>query len=389
MEGESIRKLSLGFVGGGLNSAVGRVHFAACQIDGKWKLDSGVFSRNHEINTQTGREWGVPSNRVHSDFETFIHRERGKLDAVVVLTPTPMHGEQIRQLLNAGFNVISEKALATSSSDALLLAQLAQMNNRRLAVTYNYSGYPMVRELKAWIDAGRFGRVLAVHVDMPQESFLRLNSNGSPLMPQPWRQLDSEIPTVSLDLGTHAHHLVNFLISAEPTSLVALQSHHGIITNVTDFVECLAEYPDKIDVSVSYGKTSLGHRNGLNIRLYGDEAAAEWIQVDPETMRVADSRGNRLLVDRSSPNLILADQDRYQRFKAGHPAGFIEAFGNVYYDLAIAWSSQKNSSESNTPFVYGAKHAAKGLEMMELISLSAKEKRWIEVSSHTGTENGE
>ena len=72
----------------------------------------------------------------------------------------------------------------------------------------------------------------------------------------------------------------------------------------------------------------------LRVRIFGDKGAAEWVQTDPEFIWLSDRFGARSMINRASPGVQVANQDRYSRFKPGHPAGFIEAFANYYYDLA-------------------------------------------------------
>lgn len=373
------KRLRLGFVGGGSNSAVGRTHSVASQMDGRWEVVAGAFSRHPDINRQTGDTWGVDAGRVYDRWTDLVRDEAGTLDAVVVLTPTPQHDEQVSALLAAGFDVISEKALATSSHSALELHRQALEHRRFLGVTFNYSGYPMVRELRAKVRSGELGRIVAINIEMPQEGYLRLNAEGQPIQPQEWRQHDGAIPTLSLDLGTHVHHLVDFLLGAEPIELVATQAHHGAVSTVADYVSCIARYPDDVDVNMWYGKCALGHRNGLRIRVYGEQCAAEWTQTNPEELRMADAAADVRIVDRVSPGISVASNARYERFKAGHPAGFLEAFANLYCDLADSLIAFTERGARASEFVFGAVEAANGLRMLETIARSSKDRSWCAV----------
>lgn len=371
--------LRLGFIGGGLNSAVGRCHNIACQMDGRWRLVAGAFSRHVEVNHETGRRWEVDADRVYDDWRSMLEGEQGQLDVVVVLTPTPQHSEQIREILAAGFDVISEKALARTSAEATVLHKAAVDQGRFLGVTMNYSGYPMVRELRQMIRNGDLGEILAVFVEMPQEGFLTEDATGNQVMPQDWRQTDGPVPTVSLDLGTHTHHLLRFLTDEEPTSVVGVQAHHGRVTDVTDYVSSLAKMPRGADVNMWFGKCALGYRNGLAVKVFGDRASAQWIQKNAEEMVVAFPNGNISIVDRLSPGITEASRDRYQRFKVGHPAGFLEAFANLYWDLADDLVAFRSGSPTSG-FTFGADHAAAGLLMLESITASQKSLAWEPLS---------
>lgn len=378
--------LQLGFLGGGKASAVGRCHQVSSQMDNRWKLVSGAFSRDSDVNRATGNDWGVDQERIHSGLASFIEAEAGQLDAVVVLTPTPMHYEQICALLDAGFDVISEKALATSSQEAVLLQDRAQDRGKFLRVTMNYSGYPMVRELRGLIRKGDLGEILGLHVEMPQEGFLRLDPNGNPVLPQSWRQSDGPIPTVSLDLGTHAHHLLSFLLDDQPDRVVGVQAHHGRVSHVADYVSGLAKMPGGADVNLWFGKCVLGPRNGLAVKVYGERASAQWHQTSPETLVLSYPNGLVTTVDRASPGVVEAHQDRYQRFKAGHPAGFIEAFANLYWDLADDLMAFRHAGELSS-FTFGADHAADGLRMLEALAKSSNTDSWQLLEKASGADH--
>ena len=83
--------LSLGFIGGGTNSTIGKMHFLASKLDNRWKLVSGFFSRNKKSNLASGATYNINRSRVYDSLKSFIKNEKKKLDAVVLLTPTPTH----------------------------------------------------------------------------------------------------------------------------------------------------------------------------------------------------------------------------------------------------------------------------------------------------------
>jgi predicted dehydrogenase len=367
------KPLSIAFIGGALNSAVGYTHFNASRLDGHFRVEAGCFSRHVEQNEHSSKVYGVTPERSYSDWQTLLKQEKGQVDAVVILTPTPSHAEIAIAAVEAGYPVICEKALATSADECLQIENAVKANHGYLAVTYNYSGYPMVRELRRMISEGRFGKLQQFQIEMPQEGFLRVNAN-----PQDWRRKDYAVPTVSLDLGVHVHHLVDFLSGGlKPISLVGEQASYGQLPGIVDNVYCIARYENDLRVQAWWGKTALGHRNGLRVRVYGEKASAEWYQMDPEVLRWADNDGHHYLLDRGSGEAKTAQEPRYNRFKAGHPSGFIEAFANLYADFADEIRSVLQGENVLSPYVFGAGHAAEGMRVMEAISESANAQRWV------------
>jgi predicted dehydrogenase len=375
--GNTNSTLRVAFLGGAINSAIGYTHFNASRLDGHFRVEAGCFSRHDEQNKQSSNVYGVSPERSYLDWKALLKQEKGQVDALVILTPTPSHAEIAIAAVEAGYPVICEKALATSANECIQIENAVKANNGYLAVTYNYSGYPMVRELRRMISDGRFGSLQQIQIEMPQEGFLRVNAN-----PQDWRRKDYAVPTVSLDLGVHVHHLVDFLSGGlKPISLVGEQASYGQLSGIVDNVYCLARYENDLRVQAWWGKTALGHRNGLRVRVYGEKASAEWYQMDPEVLRWADNDGHHYLLDRGSGEAKTAQEPRYNRFKAGHPSGFIEAFANLYADFAQEIRGVGRAETIKNPYVYGAEHAREGMRVMEAISESAKRQSWVSLSN--------
>lgn len=360
------RPLSLGFIGGGINSAIGLTHKIASQMDGHFQLAAGCFSRDASINQQTGQSWGLGKEVIYQDALTMLREQHTRLDAVVILTPTPAHREIILTCLEYRLPVISEKAMVATVGDAQDIARRVEELDGKLYVTFNYTGYPMVRELRERLLSGKLGRIQHVMVEMPQEGFIRRRDDNTVPQPQGWRRVDGEIPTVSLDLGVHVHQLVEFLTDKYAEDVYAINSTFACVPGVVDTVNLVARYNDNLVCNYWYGKAAPGYRNGLRIRIYGSEGSAEWLQMEPEYLRLADVHGNVRLIDRTAGDNTVANQDRYCRFKAGHPAGFIEAFANYYADIAMCLRGD------STPYALSCDTAVRGLEFLQKAQQSAQ-----------------
>ena len=369
--------LSLGFIGGSLASAVGYAHFAACTMDKRWSLTSGCFGLEADDNSATAQAYGVPADRLYTRWDEMLQSEKGRLDAVVVLTPTPSHYDIVTGCLDEGVPVVCEKALAVSSSQAREISELCRNTQGFLAVSYNYSGYPMVRELRNVIRKGILGKILHFQAEMPQEGFLRVDGRGNKPVPQAWRLSDGEIPIIYLDLGVHLHQLLFYLIGQHPLDVIADQRSYGWF-DVVDNVTCLCRYTEDVQGQIWFSKSALGHRNGLRLRIYGSEAAAEWYQASPEEIVLSYKDGRRQILDRAA-TVEVAGLRRYNRFKAGHPAGYIEAFANLYVDIADALDLYRKTASWTSNEVFGTDLASEGLQMLEALSQSAETGIWTPV----------
>ena len=212
---------NLGFIGGGISSSIGNAHFMASQLDGRWKVVSGFFSRDIDISRETANIWNIEQSRAYSSLSDFIESEISVLDAVVVLTPAPNHVDVIISLLKAGIPIICEKPIVSSVKEAELIQEQLKKTPNFLAVTYNYSGYPMVREIRELVKNGKLGEIQKIHFEMPQEGFIRNSPVTKKLSPpKGWRLQDGAIPTICLDLGVHLHHLANFITNKNPQNVM-------------------------------------------------------------------------------------------------------------------------------------------------------------------------
>lgn len=405
------KPLELGVIGGGLSSEVGTVHFNAARLDGHWQISAGAFSRDSDINQQSAEAWGVQSERCYSSWQAMIEIEKAHLDAVLVLLPSPQHCEVVTQLLAAEIAVICEKPLACSSQEIEQLQTALNEHPGFLAVTYNYSGYPMLRALKTMIEAGELGEIQQLQFEMPQEGFVRppaikpFNAGKqAKQLPQAWRLNDGDIPMINLDLGLHLYHLAYFLTAMTPSEVMADYANFSAHEGVVDDVKIWAKYQGPQRASFWFSKTAIGHRNGMRLRLYGNRGSAEWVQTNPEELKLSELNGKTTLYDRSSvPNT--QTMQHYQRMKPGHPAGFIEAFANLYCDIAEALNEHKKKrveqnaiepspsakdplvkklitkNDAKQPFVFGLDHTAQCIEFFSAATRSHRQQTWVSVSS--------
>jgi len=366
--------LELAFLGGGINSAVGYSHFAASRMDGAFSLTAGVFSRQWERNVETAKAWHVDEGRVYHDLRELIDREAGRVDAVSVLTPSPDHGEQVCALLDAGFKVICEKPLALDLEEVGRIRSHLDRDKNYLAVTFNYTGYPMLREMRARCRNGDFGEIRQVMVEMPQESFARPpDIAGKASAIQNWRLNDGRIPMMGLDLGIHMHSLIGYVTGARPVEVLGQYRTARNYPELVGEAHILVRHDNDMLANYWFTKTAIGYRNGLRIRIFGDKGSAEWLQMEPEYLKVSLLSGEILTVDRASDNLV-ARQGRYNRMKPGHPSGFIEAFANIYLDIANDIRSGPQG-EKNL-HVFTIDEAEEGLALFETAALSNKTRKW-------------
>jgi predicted dehydrogenase len=146
--------IRLGMVGGGQGAFIGAVHRMAARLDGHYAFCAGALSSDPERARASGRELGLADDRSYASYQDFVAGESGREDgveAVAIVTPNHLHFPVARACLDAGLHVICDKPMTVTVDEARTLRALAESGNRILAVTYNYSGYPLIREARAMI----------------------------------------------------------------------------------------------------------------------------------------------------------------------------------------------------------------------------------------------
>ena len=374
---DSERPLKLVFLGGGLNSAIGRMHFISSQLDRKFEVVGGIFSRDRLIQESTETYYKIDNPIRFESIDNFTAK-KDLFDAVVILTPTPLHYEAIEFMVNENIPIICEKAFVSNFNESKKVLDLLGSKPVKNLVTFNYTGFPMVRLMQHMVINGEIGKPVNIRIAMPQEGFVKINaSTGKINLPQPWRRKDGEVPTVLLDLAVHCLHLGSFITNQNPSEVFARFKHHSQVESVIDDVEVLAEYPSEMLGSFWFTKSALGKQNGLSVEIYGTEGSLTWVQEFPNSLTFADKYGD-IKVLKFGQNLPIINEARYERFKPGHPSGFTEAFANLYWDAAT-YLMGESSNLTDTAVSPSMQVASKGFDIIRSMVESNITSTWRKV----------
>ena len=157
-------RVRLGMVGGGQGAFIGAVHRIAARLDDAYSLVCGALSSDAERARTSGIELGLDPARSYGSYAEMFAAERNRpdgMEVVAIVTPNHLHYPVACAALAAGFHVICDKPLATSTAEADELVRLGAEAGRIFAVTYNYSGYPMVRQARSMVARGDLGALRA------------------------------------------------------------------------------------------------------------------------------------------------------------------------------------------------------------------------------------
>ena len=344
-------------VGGGPGAFIGAVHRMAAALDGEYELVAGAFSSDAARSAETGTELGLDAERVYDSYQSMAAAEAARpvddrMEVVTIVTPNHLHFPVAKAFLERGIHVICDKPLTTRVEDAEELCRLATERGLVFAVTHNYTGYPMVREARARVRGGELGELRKIVVEYSQ-GWLHTLLESYGQKQAVWRS-DPERAGVSSavgDIGSHAHHLVRYVTGLEVRRLFADLGTVVEGRRMEDDATVLLELEGGVRGVLLASQISTGERNHLRLRIYGSAAGLDWSQEDPDRLRLVAPDGSERILYRGSGTLSKAAQAS-SRLPGGHPEGFIEAFANIYRDVAGAVRGRESAGPD------GAKHRA-------------------------------
>lgn len=336
------RKLRMGMVGGGRGAFIGAVHRMAANLDGKIELVAGCFSSDPEKSKLSGEDFFLDPSRVYSSYAEMATAEGAlpvgeRIDFVTIVARNDLHFPVAKAFLEAGIHIVCEKPMAFSLAEAKELKKLVDASGLVFALTHNYTGYPMVKEARAMVKAGKLGRILKVVAEYPQGYAITALKEKADGAISNWR-MDPSIAGISNcmgDIGSHAENLARYITGLELEQVAADLNTFIPGRPLDDDGSMLVRYEGGARGVLFASQISTGDENNLNIRVYGTDASIEWHQEHPNELTVKFAEAPRQVWRRgNSYNGPAAAKNT--RLPFGHPEAFIEAFANVYLAAAEA-----------------------------------------------------
>jgi predicted dehydrogenase len=339
-------KIRLGVLGGGGDSLIGVLHRVASHMYDRYEIVGGVFNPNYEDNVKFAKHIGVNTERVYVDFDTFVDQEVKKskderIEVVSILTPNFLHFPMAKKLLENGFNVICEKPLTTSYAEALELEALQKKHNAIFAVTYTYTGYPMVRHMKHRIAAGELGEIQKVDIQYYQ-GWINPVIHDPEVRKTVWR-LDPKKAGISScigDIGTHAFQMTEYLTGMEVQSILSdlnmLYEDNPLDLDGT----VLIRFSENVKGVIRASQIATGEENGFTFAVYGKKGAFKWEQENPNYLyHMTDDQPKKIIKPGNAyVSDVAADGTK---LPGGHPEGIFDAMGNIYKGVAKALREEK------------------------------------------------
>lgn len=327
-------KLRMGMVGGGPGAFIGPVHRIAAELDGDIALMAGAFSSNATRSLQAGERYRIDPSRAYADLDALLAQEAQRADGIdflSIVTPNHLHLAAARAAIAAGIPVMSDKPATATLGEALELRRLVRSSGTPYALTYTYSGYPLVREARARIAAGAIGKVRKIVVEYPQ-GWLAGEATGKQAE---WRvdPARSGLGGCIGDIGVHAFHLAEFVSGLSVTELLADLEAVVPGRELDDDCTVLLRFDNGARGVLMASQISVGERNGLHIRIYGESGGLDWRQESPNLLTHHHVDGRTEIIQAGDAALG-PDARAASRTPGGHPEGYLEAFANLYTDFA-------------------------------------------------------
>ena len=326
-------------VGGGRDAFIGAVHRKAMALDGQIELVAGALSSSPEKARASGRDLGLADDRNHGDWQSLLADElkrppEERIDFVSIVTPNHVHFPVAQAFAEAGFHVVCDKPLVHTREQADALVATVARQGTVFGVTYNYTGYPMVRQAREMVRSGQLGELRKVVVEYNQ-GWLASQLEDAGNKQADWRTDPARSGAAGAigDIGSHAENLVASVTGLEIESLCADLSALVPGRMLDDDGSLLLRFKGGARGVLIASQINTGLENDLRLRISGALGTLEWRQERPSELLHLPHDGPKRTLTRGSPWLCESAQ-RASRLPAGHPEGFIEAFANIYGGVA-------------------------------------------------------
>ena len=379
-------KIKMGMVGGGTDAFIGAIHRLAALMDNQIELVCGCFSVDPEISKESGRLYFLPRDRVYESYQEMFEKEAQlpegeRMDFVSIVTPNFVHFDPAMMALDKGFNVVLDKPITFTLDQALQLKEKIDSSGLTFALTHTYSGYPAVKHAKKMISEGALGKIRKVYVEYPQ-GWLSSNVEDMGNAQASWRTDPKRSGKAGCmgDIGTHAHHLAEYMTGLKVTELCAELNVFVPNRQLDDDGAALLRFDNGARGVLIASQVAAGEENAINIRIYGEKGGLEWAQMEPNSliMKWPNAPMQVLRVGTSMDSEIAAHNTRTP---GGHPEGYLEAFANIYRNFSLTIRARANGEEPTAKMLDfpGVEDGIRGMQFIDTVVSAGynDEVKWV------------
>lgn len=359
-------------IGGGEGSQIGFAHRAASSLDGRFRFVAGALDVDPERARTYGVSLGLDPSRAYGNWQELLAGERDREDRpslVTVATPNATHFEIAKTFLQAGFHVLCEKPMTMTLEDGRALVEIAAESGRKLAVNYGYSGYPMVRHMRAMVARGDLGAIRVVVAEFAGGFMADAADADNPRVRWRFDPKQAGFSAVTMDCGIHAVHLATYVTGQRVTEVSS------------DFASLIAGRELEDDSLTAFrmdggavgrlwsSGLAIGRTHGFGIQVFGERGGLRWSQEQPNQVQWTPLNEPTRTLERGAVGLS-PEADRANRITVGHPEGMVFAFANVYRDLADVIEAERAGVDPD-PMALSFPTAEDGLHTLATIAACA------------------
>ena len=336
-------RLNWGLIGGGKGSQIGPAHRLGAGLDGEFSLVAGALDHDPAAGKAFAQELGIAADRAYGAWTEMLDGEKNRpdrIDLVTVATPNATHFEITRAFLAEGFHVLCEKPMTMEVEEGEEIVRLAEEKGVICAVNYGYTGYSLVRHMRAMIARGDLGKVRVVVAEFAHGHHADAADADNPRVRWRYDPAQAGVSAQFADCGIHALHMASFVTGQEVERLSA------------DFASTIESRTLEDDAMVNFrmsggvvgrlwtSSVAVGRMHGLTIQVFGEKGGLRWAQEQPNQLVWTPTSGRNQIIERGEAGLS-PEADRASRVTIGHAEGMPLAFANIYTDLAEAIRAAK------------------------------------------------
>ena len=366
-------KLKWGMIGGGEGSQIGPAHRLGAGLDGAFDFVAGALDHRPDVGRDYGVRLGLDADRAYGDWQEMLAKEAARddrIDLVTVATPNATHFEITKAFLEQGFHVLCEKPMTMSVEEGEEIVKIARASGKICAVNYGYSGYSLVRHMKAMVARGDLGAIRLIKAEFAHGHHADAADADNPRVRWRYDPAQAGVSAQFADCGIHALHMASFVIGQEAKELSA------------DIVSCIAsrELEDDAMVNLRFdggavgrlwtSSVAIGRQHGLTLQIFGEKGGLRWAQEQPNQLYWMPLNERLQVIERGEANLS-PEADRTTRVTIGHAEGMPLAFANIYKDLAEVINAAK-SGKAPDPAANLYPRAEDGLRSMAAVEAVAE-----------------
>jgi predicted dehydrogenase len=341
-----MKRLNWGMIGGGDGSQIGPAHRIAAGLDGAFTLVAGALDADAARGRDFGVRLGMSPDRAYGDWQEMLAGEKGRadrVDLVTVATPNATHYAMTKAFLEARIHVLCEKPMTVTVDEAEDLVRVSRQTGAICAVNYGYTGYSLVRHMRAMVARGDLGRVRVVVADFAHGHHADAADAENPRVRWRYDPAQAGVSAQFADCGIHALHMASFVTGQEIATLSA------------DFASCLPGRVLEDDAMVNFrmdggtvgrlwtSSVAVGRQHGLALQVFGEKGGLRWSQEQPNQLFWMPL-GQRLQTIERGEGGLSPEADAASRVTVGHAEGMPLAFGNIYRDLAEGIRAARDGS---------------------------------------------